>query len=315
MGSPMDYLTKTSTGCGTVYNASGQQIRWYAEAGNWPDHIWKGGDTCIVLGSWDPNEGTFDHAGEYWLFSDTLDPTLDTESWAPSDTMRVMPMPVASAVPTRADTVDTVIIEIENPYETDRAPWGTEEYDVLGYWIVLDTTGTGVESFFDVVLGFAPVVGGPGASTFFQYSLADILPVGFVEYDLYHAYYIVARPETTATPGVCPGFSTPNMSQNSNLLTVVGVAEHNNTVPTSFSARPSVFTERTRFSVVIPEQALVNIKLYDAAGQLVSTVCDEVMTAGSHTIEYDGAALPSGVYFYTLQTNQEQLSGQIVKLH
>jgi hypothetical protein len=67
--------------------------------------------------------------------------------------------------------------------------------------------------------------------------------------------------------------------------------------------------------VTLAEQQSVSIKLYDAVGQLVSTVCDEVMTAGSHTIDFNGAALPSGVYFYALQTDNKQLSGQIVKLH
>lgn len=309
MANPNDYLDESTLSSG--FQDLGGQLIYYYDCGNYGNgDDWLPGDTAMQLGSWVENGGSASHVGWYFMFSDTLQ-NETTQFWSPNDTLREIPMPVASAVPARQDTVDSILLEIVNPAETRRGDQTV--YDVLGYWVVLDTSGTGVESFFDVTLGFVPVTGGAGASTFFQYALGDYVPGGL--YNLYHAYYIVARPETTTTPGVCPGFSTDAMSMNSNLLVVVGVAEHENTVPSSFSARPSVFTERTKFSVVIPEQARVNIKLYDAAGQLVGTVCDEVLTAGSHTIEYNGAALPSGVYFYTLRTNNEQLSGQLVKLH
>lgn len=308
-----DYLDESSFGTtfidqGTFW-VSFFDIANFGGGGTYDD--WQHGDTLCILGSWTEDEGTVTHSGYYWLFSDTVTGTAAPDFFTPNDTLREMPMPVASPVFARQDTVDSILIEIVNPPETESPPF---PYDLMGYWIVCDTTGTGIESFFDVDLGFVPITGGPDSSTFFQYSLADILPVGLQEYDLYHAYYMVARPETTVIPGMIPGFSTDAMSMNSNLLTVVGVAEHENTVPTSFSARPSVFTDRTRFSVVMPEQALVNIKLYNAAGQHVATVCDEVLGAGAHTLDYDGTALASGVYFYTLKTGKEQLSGQLVKL-
>jgi hypothetical protein len=310
MSSPNDYLTQNSVGSGAAFSGSGQFMRWFADAGNF-SHPWADGDSVCIIGSWDSNPNSFDHTGYYWLFSDIMDAAVDPQNWSPDDTLRVMPKPMVSQL----SSTDPVIVEIENPYETDHEPWGANKpYDVLGYWVVADTTATGVESFFDVSLGFAPVTGVGGGSTFFEYFPGDVFPTGG-ERSTYHAYYIVARPETTVTAGIIPGFSTYHMSQNSDLLVVVGVAEYDDAVPTHFSARPSVFTNRTNFAVTLPEQALVNIKLYDAAGQLVTTVCDEVMTAGAHTIAYDGAALASGVYFYTLQTNNEQLSGQLVKLH
>jgi hypothetical protein len=305
---PSDYLDKNSAGSGCLYSSTGQFMRWFADCANFPSgDDWVDGDLLCIIGSWDSDPGTVNHTGYYWLYSDEMDAAQDPQSWTPDDTMRVMPKPMVSQL---ADSLP-VIVEIENPYETNHPPLA---YDVRGYGIVLDSTATGIESFFDVVLGFAPVTGGPGGSTFFEYNPSDYLPV-METYTTYHAYYIVARPETTTTPGVCPGFSTYHMSQNSDPLVVVGVAEYDDAVPASFSARPSVFTDRTNFAVTLPEQALVNIKLYDAAGQLVSTVCDEVLTAGAHTINYDGKALPSGVYFYTLKTDNEQLTGQIVKLH
>ena len=310
MGSPNDYLTKTSTGCGTVYNASGQQIRWYAEAGNWPDHIWKGGDTCIVLGSWDPDEGAFEHAGEYWLFSDSLDPTLDTESWAPSDTMRAME-PAAVSSSARAN----ISVEITNPYETDRSPWGTEEYDVLGFWVIADTTASGLTASYDVDLGFVAVNGGPGGITTFTYDSDVAFYPGFAK-SLYHSYYIVARPETTVTPGVIPGFSTPHMAANSNLYTF-GVEEAKDAeyVISSLAAAPNPFTQSARISYSLTKSSQVRLTIYNGAGQLIETLVNETQPAGKYSIDYDGGSLPGGVYFYRLETAKRNVTKTFVKVN
>jgi hypothetical protein len=311
MASPNDYLDKNSIGSGCAFSSTSQFMRWFADAGNF-QHPWVDGDSVAIIGSWDPNPTEVGHTGYYFLFSDIMDAAVDPQNWSPDDTFHIFPKPAVSQI----GPGDTVIVEIENPYETDHDPWGAAKpYDVLGFWVVMDSTGTGTPAAYDVELGFAPVDGVGGGSTFFKYFPGDVFPVGG-DYDTYHAYYIVARPETTTTPGVIPGFSTPHMSQNSDPLVVSGIAEYNNEVSTyGLSARPSVFTENTQFSFTLPNAAPVGIAIYDAAGQLVSTVCDEIMPAGSHTVSFDGKALPSGVYFYSLQTDNEQLTGQIVKLH
>jgi len=37
-------------------------------------------------------------------------------------------------------------------------------------------------------------------------------------------------------------------------------------------------------------------------GTEIKTLVDEEKSIGSHTIEFDASALPSGIYFYHLQT-------------
>jgi hypothetical protein len=39
-------------------------------------------------------------------------------------------------------------------------------------------------------------------------------------------------------------------------------------------------------------------------GEEVSTVVDEVQGAGKHSIDYNAAHLASGIYIYTIRTNE-----------
>jgi hypothetical protein len=43
------------------------------------------------------------------------------------------------------------------------------------------------------------------------------------------------------------------------------------------------------------------LRVYDLSGWEVSTLVNEVKEPGTYTVEFDGARLASGVYFYQLQ--------------
>lgn len=308
MENPNDYLTKDLGGCGTIYNASGQQIRWYADAANFPSgDDWMDGDTMVVLGSWEPNEGTANHAAEYWLYSDMMDADVDPQTW-PSDTMRMMEPAVVGA------SRRTLNVEIMNPYETNRSPWGSEEYDVLGFWVVADTTGSGLVSNYDVDLGFVAVNGGPGGITTYSYDTDVRYYTGFAK-STYHSYYIVARPDTaTVTTGVPPGFSTLYMAANSNLYTF-GVEESDNAeyvIP--LAAAPNPFTQNATISYSLTQSSPVKLTVYNAAGQLIQILLNEAKPAGNHSIQFDGASLPSGVYFYRLETTERSITNTFTKV-
>ncbi|MBE2257046.1 MAG: T9SS type A sorting domain-containing protein [Ignavibacteria bacterium] len=45
------------------------------------------------------------------------------------------------------------------------------------------------------------------------------------------------------------------------------------------------------------------LKVYDVRGREISTLVNSPPNAGSHTFMFDASGLTSGVYFYTLQTN------------
>jgi spore coat protein A len=64
---------------------------------------------------------------------------------------------------------------------------------------------------------------------------------------------------------------------------------------------PNPFNPSTVINFSIPaENTLVSLKIYNAIGQEISTLINQVVPAGNHEVQFDATGLPSGVYFYTL---------------
>lgn len=66
---------------------------------------------------------------------------------------------------------------------------------------------------------------------------------------------------------------------------------------------PNPFNPSTSINFDIPEVGNVSLKLFDLSGKEVGTIINEVKTAGYYTVNYNASSLPSGMYFYTLQSN------------
>lgn len=90
-------------------------------------------------------------------------------------------------------------------------------------------------------------------------------------------------------------------------------ADETHLVPTSVDlfAYPNPFNPATSLSFSLDKPRRVVVALYDVHGRHVSSLADEVMTAGSHIMQVDGSALPSGVYFASLQAGTDS---KLVKL-
>ena len=66
---------------------------------------------------------------------------------------------------------------------------------------------------------------------------------------------------------------------------------------------PNPFNPATTIKYQIPEVSFVTIKVYDVLGNEVTTLVNEEKPAGSYEVEFDGAGLPSGIYFYQLKAD------------
>ena len=66
---------------------------------------------------------------------------------------------------------------------------------------------------------------------------------------------------------------------------------------------PNPFNPSTIISFSIPVQEKVSLKVYNILGMEVSTLVNEVQTAGKYSIRFDARNLPSGIYFYELKTS------------
>ncbi len=64
---------------------------------------------------------------------------------------------------------------------------------------------------------------------------------------------------------------------------------------------PNPFNPGTSFEFRISSLGFVSLKIFDVLGREVATLVNEVRPAGVHTIRWDAASLPSGVYYYRLR--------------
>ncbi len=67
---------------------------------------------------------------------------------------------------------------------------------------------------------------------------------------------------------------------------------------------PNPFNPGTVIGFNLLEDGNVNLKIYDILGREVTTLIDRNMDAGYHTVQFNGSKLPSGIYLYRLQANQ-----------
>ncbi|HMS33812.1 MAG TPA: T9SS type A sorting domain-containing protein [Ignavibacteria bacterium] len=79
-----------------------------------------------------------------------------------------------------------------------------------------------------------------------------------------------------------------------------------NIIPDGFSVSrnfPNPFNPSTKISFRIPEEGNVKLEIFDISGRSVSLLTDERYSAGEYSVNFNGAALSSGTYFYKLQFN------------
>ena len=72
---------------------------------------------------------------------------------------------------------------------------------------------------------------------------------------------------------------------------------------------PNPFNPSTTISFSLPSTSFVSLKVFDALGRIVSILLSKELSAGSYSRQWNGADLPSGVYFCRMQTRQTS-SGQ-----
>jgi hypothetical protein len=82
------------------------------------------------------------------------------------------------------------------------------------------------------------------------------------------------------------------------------IIEINNNNPNNFILSqnyPNPFNPSTTIAFDIPVRSKVTLKIYDLLGREVAQLISEPMLAGHHSVQWNGAGIPSGVYFYKLQ--------------
>jgi ligand-binding sensor domain-containing protein len=77
---------------------------------------------------------------------------------------------------------------------------------------------------------------------------------------------------------------------------------------------PNPFNPQTTIDYSVPYSSFVSIIVYDALGREIETLISSEKSPGNYSVEFDGRALPSGVYFYQLKSNNFTKTKKIILL-
>ena len=75
---------------------------------------------------------------------------------------------------------------------------------------------------------------------------------------------------------------------------------------------PNPFNPTTNFTYGVAQTEFVSVKIFDVLGREVTTLVNEIMDAGTHSISFDAHNLPSGVYYARLQSGTQTATRQII---
>ena len=77
---------------------------------------------------------------------------------------------------------------------------------------------------------------------------------------------------------------------------------------------PNPFNPTTTVSFDLPKKSFVSLKVFDVIGREVATIVSKEMSAGSYSRQWNAENIPSGVYFYRLQTGSFTETKKLVLL-
>jgi hypothetical protein len=69
-----------------------------------------------------------------------------------------------------------------------------------------------------------------------------------------------------------------------------------------FQNYPNPFNPETRIRFLLPKEQNVKLEIFDITGKNIRTLINEKMKEGMNEVKFNATGLPSGVYFYRIQT-------------
>jgi|GEM_PF-2140353 len=81
---------------------------------------------------------------------------------------------------------------------------------------------------------------------------------------------------------------------------------------TLFQNYPNPFNPATKIRFELPEEAFVNLTVYNILGEKVATLINEQMKSGVYYQDFDATNLPSGLYIYKLKTEKKSFTKKMM---
>jgi hypothetical protein len=86
----------------------------------------------------------------------------------------------------------------------------------------------------------------------------------------------------------------------------IGITNYNSNVPDKFILSqnyPNPFNPSTKINFALPETGFVSLKVFDATGRQITELVNQNLIAGEYEYEFNASSLTTGVYFYTLRSD------------
>jgi hypothetical protein len=75
---------------------------------------------------------------------------------------------------------------------------------------------------------------------------------------------------------------------------------------------PNPFNPTTVIRFSLPDTDPITLRVYDILGRVVAVLADDVYEAGRHEVTFNASRLASGMYFYTLTTQQNTITKRLM---
>ena len=114
-----------------------------------------------------------------------------------------------------------------------------------------------------------------------------------------------------------PNMGVPALTSNLviNMKKVKGIEEDETVLPfvtELYQNYPNPFNPETKINFSLKQDSKVKLTIYNVAGQMVKQVIDKELTAGYYSKVFNADNLNSGVYYYTLKTDDKKISKKMV---
>ena len=131
---------------------------------------------------------------------------------------------------------------------------------------------------------------------------------------IYYNYFLPPNFNPDDASTICEQLKLPvTFSTKTQKFTLpAGIARNDPLAPTEYVLEqnyPNPFNAATIISFSLPDRADVSLRVYDTLGRLVAILVDQQLARGNYKFTWDGIdnrgiSVPSGVYFYTIETSE-----------
>jgi|GEM_PF-6862324 len=105
-----------------------------------------------------------------------------------------------------------------------------------------------------------------------------------------------------------------NLGMASDIVVITSNNEIDSNLPETFkinSVYPNPFNPAAQVSFDVPQTSEISITVYNVLGSKVATLAERTFSAGTHTVQFDGSGLASGMYLIRAQMDNQMLTKQV----